>query len=184
MANAVNQQWLMGQLPLLTIQPQGIWGISYDVFTRPTEDDVPHGWQARRSETYRKLLKKLKEDGYHHHQYSDHCKMNIPAIEAFQDMIELALITPDSKLATTIKGMKMHYIDDLALLDVSQEVMLGGNVSTHLTGPAPRELVHRLVGAGQNLNPPPVPVPQGHPGLPPVNTSRTVASINPVNYVM
>ena len=44
----INQAWLMGQLPLLALQPEGIWGISYDVFTRPTEDDVPNGWQAGR----------------------------------------------------------------------------------------------------------------------------------------
>ena len=78
----------------------------------------------------------------------------------------------------------MHYIDDLALLDVSDEVMLGGNVSPHLDGPTPRALVHLLVGAGHNLNPPPGPVPQGHPGVPPKYTSRTVASMNAANYVM
>ena len=78
----------------------------------------------------------------------------------------------------------MHYIDDLALLDVTDEVMLGGNVSPRLEGPTPRALVHRLVGAGQNLNPQPGPVPQGHAGVPPLYTSRTVASMNAANYVM
>ena len=56
------------------------------------------------AKTYRVLLRRLRGAGYNHHQYSDHCKLDVPASEAFVDMINLVRIRPRSKLATTIKG--------------------------------------------------------------------------------
>lgn len=44
----VNQAWLAAQVPPLTNQPTGTYGVSYDIYTRPTEDPVPQGWQAPR----------------------------------------------------------------------------------------------------------------------------------------
>jgi hypothetical protein len=35
-------------IPPLYHQPIGTWGIAYDIFTRATEDDLPHGWNSRR----------------------------------------------------------------------------------------------------------------------------------------
>ncbi|OSX58440.1 hypothetical protein POSPLADRAFT_1067476 [Postia placenta MAD-698-R-SB12] len=180
----INQQWLFAQLPRLMVQPTGTWGISYDVYTRPSEDPIPSGWQSHRSKTYCELLKWLRANGFVHHQYSDHRKDNVMAVIAFLTMIQLVTIPPFDKLSTTIKGLKMHYIDDMALLDVTDEVRLGGNVSPQLSGPAPRGLVHNLVGAGHLLLQPPGPVPQGHPGVPPRHTRRNAASRNVNNYVM
>lgn len=180
----INQQWLFGQLPRLMAQPVGTWGISYDVYTHPSEDPVPYGWQSHRSNTYRELLKVLRANGFVHHQYSDQRQDNITALFTFLTMLRLVIILPLDKLPTTIKGLKMHYIDDMALFDVTDEVRLGGNVSPRLSGPAPRGLVHNLVGAGHLLLQPPGPVPQEHPGVPPRHTRHNAASRNVNNYVM
>jgi hypothetical protein len=34
----------------LPIMPAGHYGISYDIFSRATEDNLPNGWHAHRSE--------------------------------------------------------------------------------------------------------------------------------------
>lgn len=36
---------------LLDMDPDGAYGISYDVYTRKTQDDLPGGWNARRGES-------------------------------------------------------------------------------------------------------------------------------------
>ncbi|KAM5538026.1 hypothetical protein V8D89_008223 [Ganoderma adspersum] len=180
----MNQAWLAGQFAPLSLQPVGIYGISYDVFTRPTEDPVPYGWESHRSQTYRELIARLREDGFLHHQYSDHRNLNVAAWDAYQTMVNLTYIDPPSKLATTVKGIKMHYISDMNLMDASNQVMLGGNASQRLQGPTPRALVHQLVGVGHHLTQVPQHVPQGHPGVPPKYTTRTPATENPLNYRM
>ncbi|PIL24475.1 hypothetical protein GSI_14229 [Ganoderma sinense ZZ0214-1] len=118
----MNHAWLVGQMPLLNMQPVGIYGISYDIYTRPTEDPVPQGWQSHRSYTYRQLIDLLRADGFVHHQYSDYRHPNITAWEAYNAMVNLVYMEPFSKLATTVKGMKLHYISDLNLLDATNEV--------------------------------------------------------------
>jgi hypothetical protein len=37
--------------PAMLVWPVGTHGIAYDIFTKPTEDDLPLGWHARRGET-------------------------------------------------------------------------------------------------------------------------------------
>ena len=36
---------------LQDMDPEGAYGISYDVYTGKTEDDLPGGWNARRGES-------------------------------------------------------------------------------------------------------------------------------------
>ncbi|EJF66302.1 hypothetical protein BD309DRAFT_1078627 [Dichomitus squalens] len=180
----VDHLWLAGQLHQLTFQPFGTYGISYDIYTRPTEDPVPGGWESPRVKTYRELIKRLRAAGFGHHQYSDHCHTEVAALEAYQVMIDLTHIRPNNKLSTTVKGLKLHYIHDMNLMDVSNEVKLGGHLAQRLVGPAPRNLVHRLVGNGHNLSAPLQPVPQGHPGVPPLYTTPSPAAMNVANYVM
>ncbi|KAI1791673.1 hypothetical protein LXA43DRAFT_888760 [Ganoderma leucocontextum] len=180
----MNQHWLAGQFPALMAQPAGIYGISYDIFTRPTEDPVPNGWESHRSKTYRELIRRLRADGFFHHQYSDHRHMNTTAWDAYVTMVNLVVIRPPNKLSTTVKGLKLHHISDMNLMDVTNEVMLGGNAAERLVGPAPRVLVHRLVGAGHHLTHVPQPVPQGHPGVPPRFTAPSPAAMNVANYLM
>ena len=81
-------------------------------------------------------------------------------------------------------GLKIHFISDLNLLDVSEEVILGGHAAQVLGGPAPRQLVHNLMLAGANPLAAAVAVPQGHPGIPPFATRRNQNTQNAVNYVM
>ena len=33
------------------MDPDGAYGITYDVYTRKTQDDLPGGWNARRGES-------------------------------------------------------------------------------------------------------------------------------------
>jgi hypothetical protein len=35
-------------LQVLHLQPPGCYGIAYDFYTRPLEDDLPDGWFSRR----------------------------------------------------------------------------------------------------------------------------------------
>jgi hypothetical protein len=65
-------------------------------------------------------------------------------------MVHLRAIHPSSKLATTPKGMKMHYIPDIHALDRTEDLQLGGFFSPGLEGPAPSELIESLI---QNPNP-------------------------------
>jgi len=37
---------------LVNMEPFGAYGISYDIFTRATEDDLPAGWHAHRCKYY------------------------------------------------------------------------------------------------------------------------------------
>jgi hypothetical protein len=101
-------------------------------------------------------------------------------------MIGLANIAPPAKLATTLRGLKMHFIDDMDVCDATEDVKLGGFHSQQLGGPAPRALVTRLQAQfeaqfpGQNF------VPFGNINLPlilPVATRETPASLNPQNWV-
>ena len=48
-ADYPNQPWFaLTYAPTLMAGPDGIYGVSYDVFTRPTEDPLPNGWEAHR----------------------------------------------------------------------------------------------------------------------------------------
>ncbi|KAI0329525.1 hypothetical protein GY45DRAFT_1415757, partial [Cubamyces sp. BRFM 1775] len=138
--------------------------------------------------TYQELIGNLTEFGFHQHQYSDYCCPNTAAEYAFVTALWLSSICLPSKLSTTVRGLKIHYISDLNLLDITCHVKLGGNVARKLAGPAPRQLAQRLefqaIQAGQNLSAPPQPVLPGHPGVPPFATRRNQQTLNVANYLM
>ncbi|KAI6105956.1 hypothetical protein EDD16DRAFT_1713942 [Pisolithus croceorrhizus] len=49
-------------------------------------------------------------------------------------------ITPPGKLSSMVKGLKMHMIHHW-LLDVTQDIQLGGQYATTLVGPTPSRLI-------------------------------------------
>ncbi|KAH9929904.1 uncharacterized protein BXZ73DRAFT_20704, partial [Epithele typhae] len=81
-----------------------VYGISYDIFTRATEDELPDGWNSPRAHTYRRLIKYLLESGYTRHQYSDYRNENTDATETFLVMFNMRNALARNKLATTVKG--------------------------------------------------------------------------------
>ncbi|KAI0323193.1 hypothetical protein GY45DRAFT_1265020 [Cubamyces sp. BRFM 1775] len=181
----VNYGWLIGQIPLLLQQPIGIYGISYDIYTRPTEDPVPGGWHSRGARTYRELIRQLARFGFHQHQYSDYRCPNTQALHAVFSAFNAVKVVADNLNLMAMPGLKVHYISDLNLLDVTRHVKLGGNVARRLAGPAPHQLAQQLeLQAGQNLSAPFQPVPPGHPGVPPFATRRNQQTLNVANYWM
>ncbi|KAI0371342.1 hypothetical protein BV20DRAFT_942158 [Pilatotrama ljubarskyi] len=68
----IDNIWLAGCMPPLAMQPQGLYGISYDFFQLPSERPVPDRWESHRSRTYQELIKKLVDAGFQQHQYSDY----------------------------------------------------------------------------------------------------------------
>ncbi|TFK47239.1 hypothetical protein OE88DRAFT_1666604 [Heliocybe sulcata] len=153
-------------MPHILSQPHGSYGISYDIYTRATEDDLPYGWHSNRSHTYRAAILHLEANGFRKHQYSDFRRDGTSLLNTFLTMITLRVMAPPSKLATTLKGVKMHFISDMTICDQTRELRLGGRYARALEGPAPAALVQSLTGQFANhvppvmpLNPQPVPTP-------------------------
>jgi len=140
--------------------PDGAYGISYDINTRKTEDDLPHGWNLYRGEfrnfykshlhlscfmitaaTYRELAKELQSRDYDQLQYSDWINEDTTAADAYITMVSLMSINPPGKLQSTLKGIKVHYLAHPRGLDGSDAMLLSGAYSPHLRGPTPAHLV-------------------------------------------
>ncbi|CAA7259352.1 unnamed protein product [Cyclocybe aegerita] len=143
--------------PHILNQVQGSFGISYNIFTAPTERDLPQGWYSYQRQTYRRLIRHLDMHGFHHHQYSDRRWDNTNALAVYLVMVQLHLCLPPSKFATTVKSIKMHHFTDLNVFDQTHELILGGFYSPQLVGYVPQG----LVPAGVVLNPPAVPANPG-----------------------
>ncbi|KAJ7246550.1 hypothetical protein B0H12DRAFT_1053750 [Mycena haematopus] len=165
-------------VPLL-LYPVTAYGISYDIFTRRTEDDTPNGWNARRNRTYSHIHQHLLASNFIRNQYSDFVNPLINVAAAYHTMWALENIPPPNKLSTTIKGLKLSRYDHLALLDITALIQLGGTVNS-LRGPVPAN----LVPAGAVLVPPAVPIPPGVPFALPVDTRPGVGASNRANYLM
>ncbi|KAI0259053.1 hypothetical protein BC834DRAFT_834230 [Gloeopeniophorella convolvens] len=181
----------MFTLPRLAVQPVGTYGISYDIFTRVTEDPVPNGWDAPRSATYRAIISSLRDRGFTRHQYSDYRRPNTSAVQAWLAMLGLRFIEPLGKFASTLKGIKSHYIDDMMVMDQTYAIVFGGPMSRALLGPTPRNIVVRAQeqnGAAAPLFDLDVHAPQVGAGqrwrIPPIHTRVTPASQNPNNYLV
>ncbi len=121
---------------------------------------------------------RLKAAGFQRHQYSDYRNLNVAAIWTFWIMLSLRHIKPPGKLPTTVSGLKMHYIPDFALMDVTAGVQLGGQYSPAMIGPVPRRLVPGAMMAA--AQPPP---PHLHP-FPPRHTKDSPAAQELENWRM
>jgi len=78
--------------------------------------------------------------GFRRHQYSDYRADQIFGAQAWISAITLKFINPPMKLETTILGLKVHYYDNLHLLDLTMNIRIGGALSTILEGPIPEFL--------------------------------------------
>ncbi|KAG6370891.1 hypothetical protein JVT61DRAFT_10914 [Boletus reticuloceps] len=125
---------------LLDMDPGGAYGISYDIYTRKTEDDLPMGWNAPRAATYLELARILGESGFRRLQYSEWVSDNSDATDTYWTMLNLLRLRPVGKLESTLKGLKAHHIPTWEL-DITEEVRLGGVYSPNLRGPTPVNLV-------------------------------------------
>jgi hypothetical protein len=83
-------------------------------------------------------------------------------------MTTMEAILPPNKLSSTVRRLRMNRLDELALMDVTENMMLGGEFSTTLRGPVPANLVLPVAPA---IVPPPAPIPPGAPFLLPVDQS-------------
>ncbi|KIJ65840.1 hypothetical protein HYDPIDRAFT_39021 [Hydnomerulius pinastri MD-312] len=155
--------------------PRGMWGISYDISTRRTEDNLPYGWDAPRASTYAELKSILQRNRFVRLQYSDWRCEKITAVEAFAVMVSLRHIRPVGKFESTVIGLKMHYIRDFAILNVTEKIQYGGEFSRRLRGLTPAGLVPN---AGLNHHPA---IPQG-PIRRPFATRNSEAVGNPHNW--
>ncbi|KAJ6469808.1 hypothetical protein C8R47DRAFT_958720, partial [Mycena vitilis] len=159
--------------------PVSTYSISYDIFTRATEDDAPAGWHSRRSVTYRQIKRRLAANGFVRDQYSNWLRFNTTAPATYVRMVMLESILPEHKISSTIRRLRMAKHDSLNLMDVTASIRLGGAWNNSLRGPVPSG----LVGPVQHLINP-VPVAGVPPGtvLPPIHSRPGGASLA-VNYL-
>ncbi|KAH0826469.1 hypothetical protein J3R83DRAFT_5471 [Lanmaoa asiatica] len=147
---------------LLDMDPDGAYGISYDIYTRKTEADLPEGWHAPRdfvvAPTYLELARVLGESGFRRLQYSDWVSDDNDAVDTYWSMLDLLRIRPAGKLESTIKGLKAHHIPAWEL-DVTEQIRLGGVYSPYLRGPTPASLVPQNVPAAAALLADNIPLP-------------------------
>lgn len=169
--------------------PVDDWGISYDISTRATENDLPNGWHAKRGEfyseqpfltesngsndflgnTYRLLIKRLRQAGFVRQQYSNYVLVNANPVFVWNVMVQLRLIRPPGKLESTLLGLKM-----CRSIDVTDRMQLGGAFSLVLRGPTPVG----LVPDGMD----PAPVIPGPDFVRPSFTRPSAAADDPINY--
>ncbi|KAH9855527.1 hypothetical protein C2E23DRAFT_882908 [Lenzites betulinus] len=137
--NLIDDVWLAGRIPPLTMQLQGLYGIPYNIFHSLLKDPFLTDGNLIA------FIKKLVNARSQQHQYSDYQHDGISAAYAFDTTILLTTIQPPSKLSTAVRGL-IHFISDL--LDIMGNVRLGSHAARGLGEPAPHQLVHNLMLAG------------------------------------
>ncbi|KAJ7184120.1 hypothetical protein C8R46DRAFT_1208356 [Mycena filopes] len=161
--------------------PITAYSVSYDIFTRANEQDSPGGWNSYRSNIYRRLKNALTAAGFVRNQYSDWVHPNISGFNAWMFMLSLeGLIPPPHKLSSTVRGLRMARMDHFGLMDVTQDLQIGGAASTTLWGPVPAG----LVPVPAALFPPAAPIPAGVPFARPVDSHAGPGVDNPANFLM
>jgi len=104
--------------------------------------------------------KRLLAARFAHDQYSDWVQPFVTPAQTYNAMTGLENVLPPNKLSSTVRRLRMNRLDHLALMDVTADIMLGGNFSTTLRGPVPANLVVPIAAA---IVPLPVPIPPGAP---------------------
>ena len=144
--------------PQILALPVGSWGISYDIGTNATQRDLPDGWNAPRCEqhlefiylwhltidlaaTYPELIQELAGNGFVRHQYSDYRAEGVDGHHVWSVMWSLRNIRPPMKLESTVLGLKMQFYHHLNILDISNDVCIGGVGAPILRAPTPAGLV-------------------------------------------
>ncbi|KAL4073616.1 hypothetical protein J3A83DRAFT_4045777, partial [Scleroderma citrinum] len=120
--------------------PPGAYGISYNVYTHKSQDNLPAGWNSYCAATYNEVARKLQHSGFHQLQYSNWACDSIDASEAYWMILSLLRICPPGKCQSIMKAIKIHHITNWAF-DATHNTQLGGEYSPHLEGPTPAGLV-------------------------------------------
>ena len=123
------------------------------------------------AQTYRHIAKHLEHGGFARLQKSDWYRNDTDVTTSYYTMLGLMNIPPPGKLQTTIKGLKMHRINDW-MFDVTQDIRLGGRYAPTLEGLTPRALVPFDVPGAQ---PPPN-------FIIPAHTGDSAAARKPANW--
>jgi hypothetical protein len=126
------------------------------------------------------LKQRLLAAGFARDQYSDWVQPFVTPAHTYNAMTGLENILPPNKLSSTVRRLRMNRLDQLALMDVTADIMLGGNFSTTLRGPVPANLVVPVAAA---IAPLPVPIPPGAPFARPVD-SRPGGASNRANFLI
>ncbi|KAK7033362.1 hypothetical protein R3P38DRAFT_2520769 [Favolaschia claudopus] len=158
--------------------PITTYGISYDISTRPTERDLPQGWNSRRSNTYHHISQHMTAMGFVRNQYSVWVRQNTNAVHTWNTMWLLQMIPPPNKFSSTVKRLLMSRMDHFAQMDVTASIQLGGAVVNYLVGPVPRGLVHQPLA----LQPPAGAIPANAPFVRPRDTKPSPAANNRGSY--
>ncbi|KIK56762.1 hypothetical protein GYMLUDRAFT_61804 [Collybiopsis luxurians FD-317 M1] len=156
---------------------QGIYHISYDFLQRATEDDPPAGWGAYRANTYRAVIRHLNAAGFARNQYSDYSNPNAGPLHTYWTMVSLRFALPPTKMATTLKKIKISLVLDEPTWDQTDHLQLGGHFSDMLEGPTPQILAFSAI-----LAIPPQPYLPGQPFNRPRHTRPSPAANNPANW--
>jgi hypothetical protein len=94
--------------------------------------------------TYKEIARILNFRDFEHLQGSDWYCQPTDAIDTYWAMLSLKSVRPPGKFPSTLKGLKAHYIHDW-ILDVTDDLQLGGMYSPELEGPTPQGLVPPVV---------------------------------------
>jgi hypothetical protein len=141
--------FVMPDVPLAILDlPIGTYGISYDIGTRDTKDDLPNGWHCPRGESNSILYFQLiiffskyiqKDPGCTTQgtlclapvmvQYSDYRRPDSHLAEVWTVMVGLGQLPPLGKIQSTLRRLKMHHIHNLdvmdKVMDVTNQLRLG-----------------------------------------------------------
>ena len=85
------------------------------------------------------------------------------------------------KLQTTIQGLKMQYYAHLHLLDITEDIQLGGAGAPQLLGPVPALLVHEAPIAGMHRPQRGAPIGDFHR---PIFTRQSANADDPMNWIV
>jgi hypothetical protein len=118
---------------------------------------VMHRLSAR---TYETVIDYLKQLGFNQAEYSDYHHPFIHPITVYIFMlVGLPLVLPPSKLATTIRRLKMEDHNPWQFYDVTPLVQLGGPASPALFGPTPLNLCLGVLAQPVQIPPAPFALP-------------------------
>jgi len=67
----------------------------------------------------------MTDNGFNHQQYSDYLNPHTTALDAYRQVVSLRDCLPPSKFATTLKNVKIYYISDLNVCDMTHEMVQG-----------------------------------------------------------
>ncbi|KAJ3859887.1 hypothetical protein EV359DRAFT_25261, partial [Lentinula novae-zelandiae] len=119
----------------------GFWNISYDLYVNNIGKPPPDGWGISRGTIYRRIIAYLRLNGFTQSQYSIYQSAPFAVASAtFLLMVDLRRLRPAGIFPSVIRRLHMSLMPTL-ILDVTNNIRLGGQSSPVLLGMTPRNLV-------------------------------------------